>query len=69
MRELWWMARGAWDHTAQIIQSMAECMRDPDSQPYGRDTFHPMRKSPKRASNVIQYNPNILKAMAGKGQD
>lgn len=67
MRELWWMARGAWDHTAQIIHAMAEAMRNPDDPPYERDTFHPLRKSPERKSNVMPYNPAILKALAGKG--
>lgn len=70
MRELWLMARGAWDHTAQIKWMMAEQGRDSDKrpQPYHPADFHPMLKSPKKVSNVMPYDPAVLEALQNSGK-
>ena len=61
------MARGAWDHTAELLAAIAEIGRfGSGRQPYTRNDFHPMRETPKKASTVMPYEPKVLEAIQAR---
>ena len=64
------MARGAWDHTANLMCMMAEQWRDSEQQPepFSPSEFHPMRQTPRKQPNVMPYNPAALEALQSSGK-
>lgn len=67
MRQLWWMARGAWDVHASILVALHEPYRDRDvvKAPYQLADFHPFREVTKRRRDptVLPYDPQQYAAL------
>lgn len=69
MRQLWWMARGAWDPTAQLLAMLVNVNTDGESPLCDPINFHPFRVSKPSAKKeaIMPYNPKVLEAiMAGR---
>ncbi len=63
MRELWWMARAAWQPWAQLTSILA--MPEEGGDPFTADDFNPFRAGAekKRGANLKPYDAQHLKML------